>query len=168
MTVAPAPDDAVDHRAGYTQFLCSLRPCDVAAGDGLEYPLGLLVAQGALVAWHIRTVQGGTDNARQEYMGCCPDECNRKVGAPRKRHRNTNRMNRQPHRARPAQPISGEAAPERSDDFVVSRLCSKSPQDGPPRGHAVSLAYHTAITNWASPPGPDCPDLVLRAHAGPT
>lgn len=62
--------------------------------------------------------QGGTDNARQEYMNSSPNECNRKVCAPWKRHRNTDRMKRQPHRAR--QRSRSQTKPHRSAPMTSS------------------------------------------------
>ncbi|CAM5233502.1 hypothetical protein SALBM217S_06256 [Streptomyces griseoloalbus] len=49
---------------------------------------------------------------------------------------------------------------------VVSRLGSKSLRDGPRRGFAVSLAYHTAITNGAAALRPEGSDLRFHARAG--
>ncbi|CAM5585909.1 hypothetical protein SDIAM103S_05477 [Streptomyces diastaticus subsp. diastaticus] len=118
--------------------------------------------QGRSVPWHARMAparlpvrhgtecwcirgpgkQGGTDNARQEYMNSSPNECNRKVCAPWKRHRNTDRMKRQPHRAR--QRSRSQTKPHRSAPMTSSSHGStQSPVRTDPGG---ASPYHSPIT----------------------
>ncbi|GAA2922581.1 hypothetical protein GCM10010518_06730 [Kitasatospora cinereorecta] len=66
----------------------------------------------------------------------------------------------------PAQPASDEATPECSYAFVVSRLGSKSRQDGPRRASQFHWPCHTSVTNYTDAPGPQSPDLLQRTHYG--
>jgi len=67
--------------------------------------------------------------------------CDRKSPYPPKASQNTDRMRRGPHRPRQR----------------------RSPVRMVPRGLRRITRYHTAITNWAGPPGPGGPDLRFRA-----
>lgn len=54
--------------------------------------------------------------------------------------------------------------PRRSSPVRLRRLTA--PRKAPRPDHAVSLVYHTAITNWADAPRPAGPDLLFHARAG--
>ena len=83
-----------------------------------------------------------------------PGECNHKGGAPRKGDRHTDRMRRRPHRARRRSRSRSCTGALRCGYAVRSAPRRGAREDGPRRNVAVSPTHHTAITNWAAPPGP--------------
>lgn len=75
-------------------------------------------------------------------------------------------MRHRPRRARRS--TRSQTKPHRSPPVRLRPLMA--PRSGPVgrrlRGLAVSLAYHTAITNWAALPGPGGSDLRFHALSG--